>query len=183
MEQNKIYFDNSELIINNAVEDDEFLRIDGTAAHFGTPNLNGEIVDDKSFASFFEMYADGKLKPALNYNHDNNMLVGGVDKIYIQDNTLRCSAHLNKNIAFCRDTLIPMIMSGDVKSYSTEGYVGYDDIEKRDDNTYYAANFILTAVAIVPTPADYKSEFSIKNCFEQLKREEPKIVLRKWYFV
>ena len=182
--ENKIFLDNTDLIITNAVENKDFLKIDGTAAHFNYPNLNGEIVDSKSFNSFFEMYNSGKLKPALNYNHDSNMLIGGVDKIYIQDNTLCCSAHLNKNIAFCRDTLIPMIMSGDVKSYSTEGYVGYDDVMKREDNTYYASNFILTAVAIVSTPADYKSEFTIKNCFEKIEKEKIESAIKnRWYLM
>ena len=173
--ENKIYFDNTDLLITNAVEDADFLRIDGTAAHFNSPNLNGEIVDAHSFDAFFGMYESGQIKPALNYNHDPNMLVGGVDKVYIQDDTLRCSAHLNKDIAFCRDTLIPMVMSGDVRSYSTEGYLSYDDIIQRDKNTYYAANFLLTAVAIVTTPADYKSEFTIRNFF---RSSAPK---RKWY--
>lgn len=182
--ENKIFLDNTDLIITNAVEDKNFLKIDGTAAHFGSPNLNGEIVDANSFSDFFDMYNGGKLNPALNYNHDSNMLIGGVDRVYIQDNTLCCSAHLNKNIAFCRDTLIPMIMSGDVKSYSTEGYVNYNDIVMRDDGTYYASNFLLTAVAIVSTPADYRSEFTIKNCFERIEREKMESAVRKrWYLM
>lgn len=170
---NKIIFSANDLHIYNVSEESNMLKIDGTAAHFNTANLNGEIVDAKSFDNFFTLYNDGKLRPALTYNHDSNMLIGGIDNIYIEDDTLRCSAHLNKDIAFCRDTLIPMVLSGDVKSYSTEGFVSWDDIEERDNNTYYAGNFMLTAVSIVTVPADYKSEFSIKNHFDEeaAKRE------------
>lgn len=174
---NKIYFDNNDLLITNAVNEDGFLRIEGTAAHFGSPNLNGEIVTAESFCNFFQLYNDGKLKPALNYNHDSTMLIGGIDSIYIKDNALCCSAHLNKDIAFCKDTLIPMVESGDIKSFSTEGYVGYNDIEEREDGNYFAKNFMLTAIAIVSVPADYKSEFCIKNYFDEMKAQQAKFRL------
>lgn len=179
--ENKIFLDNTDLIITNAVEEDKFLKIEGTAAHFNTPNLNGEIVDEKSFDNFFTLYNEGKLKPALNYNHDSSMLIGGVDKVYIKDNTLCCAAHLNKDISFCRDTLIPMVLSGDISAYSTEGFVSYDDIVLRSDDTYYASNFMLTAVAVVSTPADYKSAFTIKNCFEKFLKEMQEPAKKNWY--
>lgn len=164
---NKIIFSSNDLHIYNVQEESNLVKIDGTAAHFNTPNLNGEIVDAKSFENFFSLYNDGKITPAFTYNHDPNMLIGGIDRIYIDGDTLRCSAHINKDIAFCRDTLIPMVLAGDVKSYSTEGYISYDDIEERENNTYYAANFLLTTVSAVTVPADYKSEFTIKNMFDE----------------
>ena len=168
MKQN-IFFDSQSLLITNAVEEDNLLRIEGTAAHFGEANLNNEIVDEKSFENFFLLYNNGKLKPALNFNHDPYALIGGIDDLFIRDNALWCSAHLNKDIAICRDTLIPMVMSGDIKSYSTEGWVGFNDIVEHDDGTYYCKNFMLTGVAVVSLPADYNSEFSIKNYFENNK--------------
>ena len=168
MNQN-IFFNSQNLLITNAVEEDNMLRIEGTAAHFGEANLNNEIVDEKSFDSFFLLYRDGKLTPVLNFNHDPYALIGGIDNIYTKDNALWCSAHLNKDIAICRDTLIPMVMSGDIKSYSTEGWVGFNDIVEHDDGTYYCKNFMLTGVAVVSLPADYNSEFSIKNYFENNK--------------
>ena len=168
MEQN-IFFNSQNLLITNAVEEDNMLRIEGTAAHFGEANLNNEIVDEKSFDSFFLLYREGKLTPVLNFNHDPYALIGGIDNIYTKDNALWCSAHLNKDIAICRDTLIPMVMSGDIKSYSTEGWVGFNDIVEHDDGTYYCKNFMLTGVAVVSLPADYNSEFSIKNYFENNK--------------
>lgn len=164
---NKIIFNSNDLHIYNVQEESNFIKIDGTAAHFNTANLNGEIVDAASFDDFFALYDDGKITPAFTFNHDPNMLIGGIDKIYIDGDTLRCSAHINKDIAFCRDTLIPMVLAGDVKSYSTEGFVSYDTIEERENNTYYAGSFILTAVSCVTVPADYQSEFSIKNMFDE----------------
>lgn len=173
MDKKLLYFDNNDLLITNAMSDDAFLRIEGTAAHFGTPNLNGEIVEAESFDNFFTLYDQGKLKPALNFNHDSANLIGGIDKIYIKDNALCCAAHLNKDVAFCRDTLIPMIEGGDIRSFSTEGFVNYNDIEEREDGNYFAKSFLLTAVAIVSVPADYKSEFCIKNYFDSM-RVQPK---------
>ena len=170
----KIYFDNNDLLITNAVNEDGFLRIEGTAAHFDTPNLNGEIVNASSFDNFFLLYNEQKLNPALNYNHDSTMLIGGIDNIFIKDNALCCSAHLNADIAFCKDTLIPMVESGDIKSFSTEGYVGYNDIEEREDGNYFAKNFLLTAIAIVSVPADYKSAFTIKNYFDEQRAAQMK---------
>lgn len=164
---NQVIFNAADLHIYNVQEESNLIKIDGTAAHFNVPNLNGEIVDEKSFDNFFSLYNDGKITPAFTFNHDPNMLIGGIDKIYIEGDTLRCSAHINKDIAFCRDTLIPMVLAGDVKSYSTEGYISYDDIEERENNTYYAANFLLTTVSAVTVPADYKSKFTIKNMYDE----------------
>lgn len=178
----KIYFNNQNLHITNAIEEDSSLKILGTAAHFGSANLNGEIVDEKSFDSFFTLYNAGKLTPALNYNHDSAMLIGGVDKLYVTDNALCCEAHLNKDVAFCRDTLIPMVKGGDIKSFSTEGFVDYNDIVTNEDNTYYCKNFLLTAIAVVSVPADYNSEFSIKNYVEACKLQQPK-KLNPYYFI
>lgn len=172
MKQN-IFFNSQNLLITNAVEEDNMLRIEGTAAHFGEANLNNEIVDEKSFDSFFLLYREGKLTPVLNFNHDPYALIGGIDNIYTKDNALWCSAHLNKDIAICRDTLIPMVMSGDIKSYSTEGWVGFNDIVEHDDGTYYCKNFMLTGVAVVSLPADYNSEFCVKNFYESHKVAKP----------
>ena len=182
---NKIFLDNNDLLITNAVEDDKFLRIEGSAAHFDVPNLNGEIVSESSFDEFFELYSDGKIRPALTYNHDANMLIGGIDNVYIQNNTLMCKAHINKDIEFCKNTLIEMILSGDCKSFSTEGFLRYSDIVENEDGTYFASSFMLTAISVVTVPADYQSEFTIKNSIERIKQakiEEAK-KQSKWYLI
>lgn len=176
---NKFYIESPTLHITNAVEDKDFLIIEGTAAHFDVPNLNNEIVGKESFDKFFEMYSSNKIIPSLTYNHDSNNLIGGIDDVYIEKDTLMCLAHINKNIKFCADTLIPSILAGDTKSYSTEGFVNYDDIVEHEDGTYYCKNFMLTAISVVNLPADYKSEFVIKNWYEAEKAlRKPK---SKWY--
>lgn len=177
------YIENPSLHITNAVDDTDFLIIEGTAAHFDVPNLNSEIVNAASFDKFFKMYKEEKkIKPALTYNHDSSNLIGGIDDIYVDNNTLMCLAHINKNIKFCADTLIPSIIAGDTKSFSTEGYLSYDDIVERGDGTYYCKNFLLTAISVVNLPADYQSEFVIKNWYEAEKalKEKPK---SKWYLI
>lgn len=56
----KIYFNNQNLHITNAIEEDSTLKILGTAAHFGTANLNGEIVDDELEKVFSDLKQDYK---------------------------------------------------------------------------------------------------------------------------
>lgn len=177
------YLESPSLHITNAVDDSDFLIIEGSAAHFDVPNLNNEIVSASSFDNFFKLYKEEKkIKPTLTYNHDSNMLIGGIDDIYVDNDKLMCLAHVNKNIKFCADTLIPSILAGDTKSFSTEGFVSYEDIEERENDTYFCKSFLLTCISIVSIPADYKSEFVIKNWYEAEKalREMPK---SKWYLI
>lgn len=153
--------------IENAVTEDEQLVINGMCAHYNVPNLNSEIVDESSFNYFFNLYNEGKIKPALNYNHTDT-IIGGIDVIESRKDGLWMQAHLNGNVAICRDMIIPSVLSGDLDSFSTEGYIhgGTDGIVFNDDETYFVKDFLLTAVAVVPTPADYNAKFSIKNYLE-----------------
>lgn len=177
------YIESPSLHITNAVEDNDFLIIEGTAAHFDVPNLNSEIVNAASFDKFFKLYKEEKkIRPSLTYNHDSANLIGGIDDIYVENDTLMCLAHVNKNIRFCADTLIPSILAGDTKSFSTEGFVSYDDIEERENNTYYCKNFLLTAISVVNLPADYQSEFVIKNWYEAEKALKT-LPRSKWYLI
>ena len=150
--------------IENAVEDDKFLNIDGYACHWNVRNLNDEIVDENSFDTFFQMYGDGKLKPALNYNH-TDLIIGGIDTIERKDDGLFISCHLNKDVRECRDSIIPNILAGDITGFSTEGFIknGFDGVDFNEDGSYYVRDFLLTAVAVVSTPADWDAQFSVKN--------------------
>lgn len=149
--------------IENALADDEKLVINGYCAHFGVKNLNQEMVDANSFKEFFSLYNDGKLTPALNYNHTDT-IIGGIDSIESRDDGLYLTAHLNKNVPIC-DMLIPNIMAGDVSGLSTEGFVrgGVDGVDFLDDGSYYVRDFMLTAVAVVSTPADFDAKFTVRN--------------------
>lgn len=155
-----------ELTINSV--NDNLINIEGRACTFNVPNLNGEIVDSNSFKETMNLYNSGKLKPALTYNHCNDRLVGGIDGLTMEDDGLFIRAHLNTDIKFCSETLIPCINSGDVNQLSTEGYIvdGKRGIVKNDNGTYYVKNFLLTAVSIVTVPADANAVFSVKNYVE-----------------
>lgn len=160
------YNDSHNYTINSVVVEDEFINIAGSAAHFDKPNLNLQRVDAKSFQKSIERFKNQTVIPALNYNHDANSLVGAVTDLHCTDETLEVSARLNKNIPLVSNMLLPMIEAGDLKSFSTEGYIDLRNCKQFEDGTYYAPEFQLTAVAIVSCPADDQSRFTIKNYFE-----------------
>lgn len=182
MEKQTVYIYN-ELAITNAAEDGDLLNIEGVACHYNRANLNGEIVNAKSFDVFFGLYNDKKLTPALNWSHNSDIIIGGIDSLVSKKDGLHMQAHLNKNVAIVRDTLLPNILAGDIKSLSTEGWaqnIRWND----DDDTYYVGDFILTAVAVVSTPADYEAEFSVRNKFANLREQKPETALKsKWYLL
>lgn len=182
--ENRIYINN--LKIENAVETDSLLNIEGYCCHFDRANLNMEIVNAKSFDTFFDMYVEGKLNPKLNYNHTDT-IIGGIDDFDIKKDGLYMKAHVNKNVAICKDMIIPNILSGDLNSFSTEGYIkdGYNGIVENEDGTYYVKDFLLTAVGIVPTPADWDATFTLANYLkgyeEDKRKRESEEQKRKWY--
>ena len=169
MEQQKIYF--GTIKIENAVNADDMLRLEGFCCHFNTRNLNDEIVTPSSFDKFFTLYNEKKLKPNLNYNHTDT-IVGGIDTIESRDKGLWMTAHLNNNVAIVRDMLTPNILSGDINGFSTEGFVagGYDGIISHDDGSYTVKDFLLTGVAVVSNPADWDATFSVKNFIENFAK-------------
>jgi len=169
--ENIFYIDG--LKITNSTESESRLDIDGYCCHFGKANLNNEMVDKKSFSAFFDLYNSGRLKPALNWNHEPTV-IGGIDELKSDETGLYMKAHINKDVAICRDMIIPNILAGDLDSFSTEGYVlnGYNGIVENEDGSYYVKDFMLTSVAVVSTPADYDAKFTVKNYIEQMKSHE-----------
>lgn len=170
--------------IRNAVEESDRLNIEGYCCHYDVMNLNQQVVDSKSFDYFFNLYKEGKMKPALNYEHTTN-IIGGIDNIERDSKGLYMKAHLNKSVPL-NDMIIPNILAGDIKSFSTEGFVkdGYKGIIELD-NGFYIQNFVLTAVAVVSVPADWDAQFSVANIvtgYNEWKAknaiEEP---VRKWW--
>lgn len=155
--------------IENAIDEQDTLRIEGFCAHFDVPNLNNERVGESSFNEFFKLYKDDKLKPALNWNH-SEQIIGGIDEITKKEKGLFMVAHINKNVPVC-DMIVPNIIKGDITGLSTEGYIkdGMDGVDFLDDGSYFVRNFLLTAVAITPTPADWQAQFCVKNYLNSLK--------------
>lgn len=185
MEHNNKIFIYNNFKIENAISDGDLLEIDGYCCHYNKVNLNGEMVNEASFKRFFEMQKEGKIKPALNYNH-SDQLIGGIDLLESRKEGLYMRAHLNKKIALVRDTIIPCMEAGDLNCLSTEGYImnGWEDIEELDGNSYYVKNFLLTAVAVVSVPADYEAKFTFRNFLQTHKQETPKTIYKsKWFLL
>lgn len=184
--ENKIRLYNDIDLLSFNSEDDK-LNIEGFAAHFGKPNLNNEIVFKESFDLFFDTYNKGQIKPILNFEHQNDKQIGGIDSLVVMSDGLYMYAHINRNIPYCNDWLIPNIMAGDVNKLSTEGICvgGQNGIKVNEDGSYVVLNFLLTAVAITRIPADHKAEFTVKNYLESFKKTEEEvnddIKKTKWY--
>lgn len=164
------------MAITNAAEDGSVMRIEGYTAHWDEANLNRQRVNSKSFDKFFEMLKAGKLDyPVMNYNHDQNQLIGKVDSLERDGSGLFIKAHINKEVAFVRDTLLPLILNGDIDKLSTEGYITKNDVEFFDDGTFYIRNFMLSAIAVVSVPADWDAEFSVVNVVNRLKPTDEEV--------
>lgn len=162
--------------IENAAVDGDVLRIGGYACHYDVTNLNSERVNAKSFDSFFCLYNEGKLKPRLNWEHTDTV-IGGIDEIVSKENGLWINCHLNQGVKIVSDMIAPNILSGDLDSFSTEGYIlnGYNGIvENAEDDSYYVKDFILTAVSIVRTPADWDAVFTVQNFIDEFKANKPR---------
>lgn len=170
----------NEYTINNVIENDDHVTITGSAAHFGAANLNGQIVDSKSFENSIKMFRENVIIPALNYNHDSNALIGGITDLYTTDSTLEVEAKLNKNIPLVRDMILPLISDGTLRSFSTEGYISMADCKDCGNNTYYTPNFSLRAIAIVSVPADHESRFTIRNYFDD--QYKLKNIIKYYFF-
>lgn len=163
--------------IENAVADDNALYLEGYAAHYDRPNLNREIVSASSFDYFFSLYNENKLRPALTYEHDNTLVIGAIDELVSKDDGLFMKCHLTRSVPIC-DTIIPNVMAGNIDSFSSEGYIvdGIDGVEFLDNGDYYVKSFLLTAVSVVNTPADYDAKFSVRNYLNTIQKPEPKYI-------
>jgi len=169
---NKIYIQNT-FKVENAAEDDKFIRINGYACMFNKVNLNGEMVDKDSFSHWFGMYEKGDIKPYFNFEHTETT-IGGIDDVTCDETGLIMKAHLTKGVKIVDDMIAPLVLSGDLDSLSTEGLVlgGYDGIVELPDDNYYVKNFILLGVSIVRTPACPQAKFTLENFIKEYKEHK-----------
>lgn len=148
-------------------------RVDiaGVACHWNKENLNSQVVDAKSFESFMKLYGAGKIRPVCNYEHDMTKRIGLIDKIDLQDDGMWIEGHINTRIPYVAEWLLPLIEAGDLKGLSTEGFPlnGYESIAQLSNGAVYVKDFILSAIAVTATPADWDAEFSIANYIENWK--------------
>ena len=159
--------------IENAVEQDNILKITGYACHYDSVNLNHERVDANSFNTFFDMYRKGELIPKLNWNHSDTY-IGGINSIRSEHDGLKIDAFVDRNIAIVNEMIAPNILNGTINQFSTEGYVsgGTSGIEELNDGSYYVRHFLLTDVAIVAHPADPNAVFTLKNFIREIEEEK-----------
>lgn len=170
--ENTIYISN--LKIENYSNESDRLNLEGYCCHWYRPNLNSERVDKNSFNMFFEMYNEGKIKPYINFNHNSEQIIGGVDELTTDERGMYLKGHLNRGIKINDEMLIPNIVAGNISGFSTEGQIidGYNGIDEKDDGTYYVRNFLLTAIAVTPTPADWDAKFSFNSFINEYKENK-----------
>lgn len=142
------------------------MKIKGYACHYNKVNRNGEIVDEKSFAEFLNQRRTTGIKTPINYNHNDDLIIGAVENFYSDKSGLFIVADIYEDIDIVKKQVLPLINNGVIDRFSTEGFILREDIKRIDKNTYYAKNFDLTAVAVVNNPADLEAKFST-NKFNQ----------------
>ena len=155
--------------------------ISGYACHFGTPNGNGEIVDEKSFEQFFAQLKNSGLMPAFNFQHSDSRIIGGWDTITADADGLHVVGHLNTASKYVADDILPLVEAGDVTHLSTQGFSYFDDWEEREDG-FYIKNFYLTAISLVALPADFGAKAELRNDYRawkecNLKKQPPKPII------
>lgn len=162
---------------HTASDNADLLIIEGYGCHFNTVNGNGEIVTADSFKDFFDELKAGRQMPYFNYQHNPELIIGGWDSIEADDKGLVCRGHLNKKVALVRDTVLPLVESGDLAGLSTEGYaMGWWD---EQNNVWHAEKFMLLGISLVSLPADFAAEMVVKNRLrmQEAQRDEMNIVL------
>lgn len=155
--------------LNKVEKQDHILNIEGYACHYDTRNHNYEIVTADSFTEFLNELSKDGLKPVFTYNHNCDIVIGGWDEFSSDKDGLFVKGHINTDVAYVRDNLLPLIEGGDLNHLSTEGWAdGYWD-EKRE--AYVCESFMLTAISLVALPADFKAKAELKN---ELRNSKPK---------
>lgn len=160
--------------INSILEEEEsnLVKIEGYACHFDIVNKNGEVVHKNSFTDCLAEFQQEKRMPVMNFNHNSDMIIGGWDAFEIRNDGLFAKGHLNKDVALVRDTVLPLIKSGDIKGLSTEGYTKWKDVEQLENGVLRLNRFMLMGIALVALPADPKTDIALRNRLESssLKR-------------
>lgn len=181
--ENKIIYLQNDIKLINLKEDDGKMFLEGYACHYNKTNLNSQVVNAKSFNTYFDLLSKNTISRAImNWEHDMNKQIGAIDNITSDDDGLFIEAHLNTEIPFVNEWLVPNIKANDLSGLSTEGYVygGINGIIMNEDGSYYVKDMILTAVALTNNPADVDARFSLANAVKEWNLEK-EIKKSKWY--
>lgn len=183
--ENKIIYLQNDIKLINLKEDDGKMFLEGYACHFDKANLNSQIVNAKSFNTYFDLLKKNAISKAImNWEHNLDKQIGAIDTITTDEDGLFIEAHLNTEIPFVADWLVPNIKANDLTGLSTEGYVygGLNGIIMNEDGSYYVKDMILTAVALTNNPADVEARFSLANAVNEWNLENA-VKKSKWYFL
>lgn len=170
MEQRKLSLNAIKIEKKERSEGSNLIRIAGYAAHFGKANGNGEVVTEDSFKRFFDALQAGGQMPMLTYNHDSNLLIGGWDVLRADETGLYAEGHINADVAIVRDTILPLMESGDLNGLSTEGWYDWNTAEITDEGAVKINDYALIAISLVALPADFAAKVESRNAME-LKRQ------------
>lgn len=168
--ENRIIYLQNDIKLINLKEDDGKMFLEGYACHFNKTNLNSQIVNAKSFEKYFELLKNNTISKAImNWEHERDKQIGAIDNITSDEDGLFIEAHLNTEIPFVSDWLVPNIKANDLTGLSTEGYVygGINGIITNEDGSFYVKDFILSAVALTNNPADVEARFSLANAVQE----------------
>lgn len=134
-------------------EGDGIQRIAGYVCKWNETNANGWNIAPGAFDASLSAFSDDGLKPRLDYEHDFAAVIGGIDSLEDDGKGLKVTAHLNTEVALVRDTVLPLMKSGDLRYFSSEFIA--DDAQWDDDLEAVRVNAAtLVGVAVVSLPAD-----------------------------
>lgn len=150
--------------------DENLVKIIGYGARFGMANGNGLRFDENCFTPFIEKAEESGMRPYFNYQHNAEKIIGGWDSITFDENGMLCEGHLNTDVAFVRDEVLPLVMSGDLKGLSTEGFI--EDAEVLDDDTLLVKSFTTLGISLVSLPADFGATMSLNSLKERFAKKE-----------
>lgn len=141
--------------------------VSGYACHFNKRNDNGEIVLPTSFNKTLKYHEENNLSIPINFNHNENLLLGKVESYQIMPSGLFITASLNDEVDTVKNFVKPLVKDGTLNRFSTEGLIKYEDLERISNDTYIAKEYELKAVAIVAHPADLDAFFSFNSLHGQ----------------
>lgn len=154
---------------NFDVSDERIIKIEDVyACHFGTANMNGEIVTRDSFDKFFKQMknTDG-IMPSMNWMHSWDAIVGTWTDLVPNSVGLKVNGYIAKETWAAKNYIIPLIEANVPLYLSTEGFVPWESIEWNDaEGTYIAKDFNLIRISIVDIPADFEQKNVVKNAIE-----------------
>lgn len=151
-------------------EGENLQRIAGYVCKWNETNANGWNIRPGAFDKSLKDFREKGLKPRLDYEHDFSSVIGGIDVLENDEKGLYIEAHLNTEVALVRDTVLPLMKSGDLNFFSSEFFT--DEAEWSEDGNYVLVqSATLVGVAVVSLPADSGADAHLAS-FKPKKTEE-----------